>query len=119
MATSPIKAIFLDAGNTLFTERKLRADIYADIAGEFGVSADGARVTEAMTMAFEELPQSIDGAFRFSLAWFIHFNSKVFGEIGVAENQLDAAHFRTVEIFEPQSLMNSRWNCWNFSVTYL
>ena len=100
MATSPIKAVFLDAGNTLFTEHKLRADIYADIAGEFGGTIDGNLAKKAMAMAFEELPQSIDGAFRFSLAWFVHFNAKVFGGLKVAENQLDAAHTRTVEIFE-------------------
>jgi REG-2-like HAD superfamily hydrolase len=100
MATSPIKAVFLDAGNTLFTEHKLRADLYADIAGEFGGAVDGGRAKEAMALAFEELPQSIDGAFRFSLAWFRHFNGKVFSTLGVAESQMDTAHARTVEIFE-------------------
>ena len=34
--TSQVRAVFLDAGNTMFTERCSRAAIYTEIANRFG-----------------------------------------------------------------------------------
>ena len=100
MVTSLTKGVFLDAGNTLFTEYKLRADIYADIAGEFNGIIDGKLAKETMRDAYRELPQSIDGSFRFSLGWFEHFNNKVFAQLSVPAQFLAKSHARTIEVFE-------------------
>lgn len=102
MNSSPIRAVFLDAGNTLFTERRPRAEIYSAIAQEFGgpVDAGAENMVSALSRAFAELPQSLEGHFRFSLEWFRHFNRRVLGENGVAEAQSEAAHERVVEVFE-------------------
>ncbi|MBC8405781.1 MAG: HAD-IA family hydrolase [Planctomycetes bacterium] len=104
MARPPIKALFLDAGNTLFTERVPRVLMYSCIAHEFGGHDHPEEMGESMSMAFRELPQSIGGNFRFSLEWFRHFNSRVLTENNVPATQLDKAHERIVEVFEdPQT----------------
>ena len=100
MATSPIKAVFLDAGNTLFTENKLRSAIYADIAGEFGGITSPSLSKEAMSATYASLPQSIDGCFRFSLDWFRFFNAEVYEALGISAEKQEDAHQRTVEVFE-------------------
>ncbi len=99
MAPPPIKALFVDAGKTLFTERSPRAAIYAQIAHEFGGSDDAASTQESMSRAFEELPKLIDGSFRFSLDWFRSFNARVFEEQGVAQVNWGRAHERAVAVF--------------------
>jgi REG-2-like HAD superfamily hydrolase len=103
MATSPIKAVFLDAGNTLFTEKKLRSAIYADIAEEFRGAANPDLSKEAMSLAYTSLPQSIDGCFRFSLGWFRFFNAMVYESLGVSTEDQEDAHQRTVAVFEDPS----------------
>jgi putative hydrolase of the HAD superfamily len=106
MARPPIKALFLDAGNTLFTERVPRVLMYSCIAHEFGGRDLPEDMGESMSMAFRELPQSIDGNFRFSLEWFRHFNARVLTEASVPATQLDSAHERLVEVFEDPMTYN-------------
>jgi putative hydrolase of the HAD superfamily len=103
MSRPPIKALFLDAGNTLFKEREPRAVIYARVAHEFGSHGSTEEVSESMSHAFRELPQSIDGHYRFSLEWFRIFNARVMEESGVSGSAFDSAHERLVEIFEDPS----------------
>jgi putative hydrolase of the HAD superfamily len=103
MSRPPIKALFLDAGNTLFKEREPRAKIYARVVRELGGNDSLEEVSESMSHAFRELPQSIDGHYRFSLEWFRTFNARVMGESGVVESAFDAAHERLVQIFEDPS----------------
>ncbi len=100
MARPPIKALFLDAGNTLFTERVPRVLMYSCIAHEFGGRDQPEEMGESMSMAFRELPQSIDGHFRFTLEWFRSFNTRVLTELGVPATQIDQAHDRLVDVFE-------------------
>jgi len=100
MAPPPIKALFVDAGKTLFTERSSRAAIYAQIAHEFGGCDDAASTQESMSRAFEELPKLIDGCFRFSLGWFQSFNARIFEEQGVPQVNWGHAHERAVAVFE-------------------
>ncbi len=99
MSRSPIRAVFLDAGNTLFTERRPRAAIYATVA-----RAHQARVTEDiaaewMARVLAELPASVDGSFRYSLAWFRAYNERVMAACGVPEKQLGKAHEELVRRF--------------------
>ena len=100
MAHPPIKALFLDAGKTLLTEREPRPVIYARLAAELGGHGDREAAHESMSRAFAELPQIIEGHYRFSLEWFRSFNARVFGDLGVTEAHLDDAHERAVAVFE-------------------
>lgn len=100
MAPPPIKALFLDAGKTLLTERETRPVIYARLAAEFGGQEDAEAAQESMSRAFAELPQIIEGHYRFSLEWFRSFNARVLGELGVAETRQNDAHERAVAVFE-------------------
>ena len=100
MARPPIKALFLDAGKTLLTEQDPRHVIYARLAADFGGQENPEATLESMSRAFAELPQIIEGHFRFSLEWFRAFNARVLGEQGVPEARWDAAHERVVEVFE-------------------
>lgn len=100
MAHPPIKAVFLDAGKTLFTEREERAAIYARLASEFGGQDDPELAAELMSRGFSELPKIIDGHFRFSLEWFRSFNAQILGELGVSADAMADAHDRTVAVFE-------------------
>ena len=100
MARPPIKALFLDAGNTLFTERVPRVLIYSRIAHEYGGSDHPEEMQESMSQAYRELPQSIEGHFRFSLEWFRTFNAQVLLESGVPKIRLNAAHEHIVQVFE-------------------
>jgi len=98
--TSPVRAVFLDAGNTLFTERYSRAAIYAEVANEHGGQADEAEAADHMGRAFGEIPSSLEGNFRYSLAWFQAFNERVLGELGVPEDRLPEAHAALLARFE-------------------
>lgn len=100
MAHPPIKALFLDAGKTLLTEREDRPVLYARLAAEFGGRDDAEAAQESMSRGFAELPQIIGGHYRFSLEWFRSFNERVLGELGVAESEFAAAHERAVAVFE-------------------
>jgi REG-2-like HAD superfamily hydrolase len=100
MVRPPIKALFLDAGKTLLTEREPRAVLYAQLAAEFGGQDCSELAQESMSRAFRELPQIIEGHFRFSLEWFRSFNGRVLGELGVAEARQRVAHDRAVAVFE-------------------
>ena len=98
--TSPVRAVFLDAGNTLFTERRSRAAIYADVAGRFGATVDEEEAADQMGRAFAELPSTLDGNHRYSLAWFQAFNALVLSAMGVPDERLAAGHEALVARFE-------------------
>ena len=76
-----IRAVLLDAGNTLFTERSSRAAVYQAALERHGVVADEASVGRAMAETHQELPVELDGAFRYSEAWFVEFIARVFGRL--------------------------------------
>ncbi len=78
-----ITALSLDAGNTLFTERTSRAEVYTRIAADHGLPLEETAVAEAMDQIHQALPQTIDGAFRYSVPWFRHFIREVFAKLGV------------------------------------
>jgi putative hydrolase of the HAD superfamily len=92
MARSQTRAIFLDAGNTLFTERRPRAAIYATVARAHGSRMSDADVADEMTRAHTDLPASFDGCFRYSLAWFRAFNDRVLTACGVSARRMPHAN---------------------------
>ena len=100
MLRTDIKAVFIDAGDTLFTERVDRADTYRAIARDHGVpELERVQVSTAMQRALEELPETVDGHFRYSSNWFHSFNRHVMSECGVAEDRLEAANEQLLEHF--------------------
>lgn len=99
MSRSPIRAVFLDAGNTLFTERRPRAAIYATVARAHLSRVSQEDASEWMARVLAELPASVDGSFRYSLAWFRAFNERVLTACGVPEKRLAKAHDELVRRF--------------------
>jgi putative hydrolase of the HAD superfamily len=99
MSRAPIRAIFLDAGNTLFTERRPRAAIYATVARAHGGRVSEAEAAEWLGRIHAELPASLDGSFRYSLAWFRAFNERVLTACGVSAKRLPKAHDELVRRF--------------------
>jgi putative hydrolase of the HAD superfamily len=75
-----IRALFLDAHDTLFREQPARAAIYAEVAARHGIRCSEPAVAAAMRRAHRSLPREIDGAFRYSPDWFRHFMDAVFAE---------------------------------------
>ena len=101
MLRSDIKAVFLDAGNTLFTEHASRPEIYQGAVQAHGVAAiDLDEVAAAMEHAFADLPDTVNGNFRYSSAWFQAFNYRVLAECGVSEGKLEKAHLSLRKHFE-------------------
>lgn len=92
MTRNDIKAVFLDAGNTLFTEKVSRPELFQQIAVRHGaISPDLAHVTTVLDRTREEIPSTWEGHFRYSLAWFRGYNQRVLNELGVPESSQDAA----------------------------
>lgn len=94
------RAVFLDAGKTLFTERRARASIYATVARKCGGHGSDEQAVASMAAVGTELPQSLDGSFRYSLAWFRVYNERVCAELGVPAARREAAHQELVRRFE-------------------
>ena len=93
MLRTDIKAVFLDAGSTLFQHRQSRPETYLAVAKKHGLKELDFDIMKAsMEHAFSDLPDTVDGNFRYSLAWFWAFNQRVLTECGMAENQLEKAH---------------------------
>ncbi len=93
MLRTDIKAIFLDAGSTLFKHRQSRPETYLAVAHAHGLGdLDQQTMLACMQHAFHDLPDTVDGNFRYSLAWFWAFNQRVLSECGMDESSLPAAH---------------------------
>ncbi len=75
----PLRAVFLDVGNTLLTERPSRFALYAEAASRRGrlVAADDMR--RRMAAANRALPEVLQGAYRYSDPWFEAFIDRIFG----------------------------------------
>ncbi|MEM7305185.1 MAG: HAD-IA family hydrolase [Planctomycetota bacterium] len=93
----PLRAVFLDVGNTLVREEPSRFAIYAEAACSRGAELDERAMLGLMRRAHEELPPEIDGAFRYSDPWFEAYIGKIFHDyLGLAEAHLPAI---TAELF--------------------
>lgn len=100
MVIRPIRAVFLDAGNTLFCERRPRVAIYGTVARKYGARVDNHAVQLALRQATDDLPRSLNGDFRYSIAWFRAFNERVLEELGVSAARRERAHLELVRRFE-------------------
>jgi putative hydrolase of the HAD superfamily len=84
-----LKAVFIDAGNTLLYENPSRFEVYAQAARRKGVAITTERMTELMRSAHRALPREIDGAFRYSEAWFAAYIRSIFqGALGLSSDEL-------------------------------
>jgi len=91
-----IETIFLDAGNTLFDLREtgsspegVRGKVYAEIIRRYGSSVSNEDMTRHMTDIVRNMPQRVDGAFRYSVRWFRIFIDRMFERLGdVADTRL-------------------------------
>lgn len=99
MARSQIRAIFLDAGGTLFTERRPRAVTYAVVARANGSKVDDAAMAEALAATHAEMPASLEGCYRYSLDWFRVFNARALAAVGVGERRMSKAQDELVRRF--------------------
>jgi len=92
MTRPDIKAVFLDAGKTLFEETVSRPESFRQVASDHGAEPiDLAHVATVLDRALQELPTTWEGNFRYSLAWFQAYNGRVLSELGVAEDGLEKA----------------------------
>lgn len=101
------KAVFLDAGGTLIRERASRARIYARTARSRGLAVSDDEMAQRMYRAHQELPRTLDGAFRYTERWFRRFMEHIFIQgLGLEHGQLAGvqaelwARFRDPATFE-------------------
>src|SRR6187549_2868253 len=66
----PLRAVFLDVGNTLVRERPSRFEIYALCARQHGLEVSTERMQQLMRAAHRDLPREIAGAWRYTERWF-------------------------------------------------
>src|SRR5258705_467126 len=87
----PLRAVFIDAGNTLLYEKPSRFEIYALAARRRGLDLSAERMTDLMRQAHRELPREIDGAFRYSEGWFSSYIERIFHEgLDLSRSELPA-----------------------------
>jgi putative hydrolase of the HAD superfamily len=85
----PLRAVFLDVGNTLVRERPSRFEIYAACARAHGLPVTDERMQQLMRAAHRELPREIAGAWRYTERWFEAYIEHIFaGELGLARERL-------------------------------
>jgi putative hydrolase of the HAD superfamily len=95
------KAVFLDLGDTLVTERTSRASVYASVARAHGLVVEDAELAAAMRRVHDELPQRLPGgAFRYSDAWFRAFQERVFAGHGLGPERFAALSRALFAAFE-------------------
>ena len=73
-----LRAVTLDFGTTLVYERPSRYAIYAEAARSRGASISDEEMRGFMLRAHQELPQVVDGAFRYTDRWFRRFIERIF-----------------------------------------
>lgn len=97
----PLEALFLDLGRTLVHERSSRAALYAEEAAHAGLNVDETTMSACMLRAHATLPRQVDGAFRYSDAWFRAFQWRIFrDELGLEEQRFEALSARLFGRFE-------------------
>lgn len=77
-----VRAVLLDAGNTLFYEKPSRFDIYAGAARDLGLAAGADDVRRAMHAEHERLPWVEGETVRYTDRWFRAYVPAVFRSLG-------------------------------------
>jgi putative hydrolase of the HAD superfamily len=104
-----IKSVFLDAGGTLVVDRVSRGAVYAAAARGLGRSIDDAAMNAVLRRVLAEMPRTIDGAFRYSEAWFARANQRIFGrELGFDDAAARLAHEQLVARFGDAASFRAR-----------
>ncbi len=86
----PLRALFLDVGNTLLREDPSRFAIYAEAAQKRGIVIDPETMRAHMIRAHHELPRTIGGAYRYSDPWFLAFIQRIFhASLGLAPQTVE------------------------------
>lgn len=80
-----LRAVFVDAGNTLFYESPSRFEVYAAQARDLGLPVDDRAVRRAMGAAHDRLPWLAGERVRYTDAWFRHYVPAVYRELGATE----------------------------------
>lgn len=84
-----IRALLLDAGGTLLTEKSSRQAMYAGAAARHGLSVDEETMRGCMARAHAALPPTIAGSWRYSRPWFEAFIADVFSrQLGMEQRAL-------------------------------
>lgn len=103
-----LKTVFLDAGGTLLTERSSRAAMYAEAARARGLTVTDAAMHDAMARARRALPREVDGAFRFSEAWFGAFIRRIFvDELGLDAGALPPLRRELLDRFSDPAMFQA------------
>ncbi len=85
----PVKAVFIDVGNTLLYEKPSRFEIYAEGARRRGVVITADEMHELMREAHRQLPQVVDGSFRYTEGWFAAYMLRIFHQsLGLAKSEM-------------------------------
>jgi putative hydrolase of the HAD superfamily len=94
-----LRALFLDAGGTLFRERTSRAAIYAACAREHGIDASDADLAVVLSAVHADLPRELPEGFRYSRPWFRRYIAEVLRRLGAGAvpPPLEAALFARFE----------------------
>ncbi len=95
-----LRAVFIDAGNTLLDEACSRFEIYAAEARAEGFAVSAERMKSWMGAVHDELPRVVDDGYRYSDPWFRAFIESIFvGRLGLARSRLAALQERLFERF--------------------
>jgi REG-2-like HAD superfamily hydrolase len=95
-----IRALLLDAGGTLLTEKTSRHGLYAAAARRHGLDVDEKTMRDCMWRAHARLPRILDGHWRYSKPWFEAFIADVFvRQLGLERSKLPALGAELFEVF--------------------
>ncbi len=98
IATLKLEAVSLDLGHTLLFEVPTRHVIYGEAARSRGRAVSDERMGRLMKKAHQELPQTIEGSFRYGDRWFRAFIERIFHQgLELTAAEVDAI---TEELFE-------------------
>lgn len=100
MASSPLRAVFLDAGHTILHEEPSRSAIYAECAREYDIDISDEEMGDRMDAAFDAVPQSVEGGYRYSPEWFREFIRCVYAPLGIPRRSIGRLQRILVERFE-------------------
>lgn len=73
-----LAAVSLDLGHTLVFEQPSRHAIYGEAARSRGIRVTDEAMREHMRRANQELPERLDGAYRYTDRWFARFIERIF-----------------------------------------
>lgn len=88
-STASVRAVFFDAGNTLFYESPSRFAIYTDAARDLGLQVTAAEMRAAMHRAHERVPPVEGETARYTERWFRAYVPEVYQSIGATPSMMD------------------------------